>query len=576
MTDHDHARRGQAAVIGIVLLVGLVAVGGIGILLIGDQINDESRQRAENTRIEQSFLQLGQDIDSVSRTDAGVRVTDLDLPDRGGSAIREEVSGRIWVNRTNFTTRTTDVLVNRSIGAIRYETGDDTTFVYQSGAVFREKGRQTVVLSNPSFQYALDKNGGNPTLTLPIVTTVGPDSIPNGEVRARKVSTETPLNDDIIVENDLISVTVQSRWYVGWADYFRDLAATSGSTETAVSVNHSRQTATLELIVPVSRPSVGAGVVGSASGGNFRFDNNIAIDSYDSDEGAYASSGGGAAEVVVAGNLTLANNQQIDGDVEVGNKLTLRNNADVTGNASYGSIDPDPPGSQVGGWAASNATVIQYEPVDTLIDARGVQIGDENDNDAVDVVSGESINTSCSSCTFEEGNYYLEDFTQGGTPLTFDPNGGEINVVVNGTVELDDDIDVVGSDGRVNVWVNSEQSGTEDIFYDAATLSIPGDESDRFWLYADKDATALFRGNGEFRGVVFGPGSEDQGGLDVEIKNNGRYYGALVGQVDDINNNIDIHFDEALQDAETVTATSSIPRLTYLVVTSHVVEVGDD
>ncbi len=576
MTENQHTRRGQAAVIGIVLLVGLVAVGGIGILLIGDQINDESRQRAENTRIEQAFLQLGQDIDTVSRTDAGVRLTDLDLPNRGGSAVREEVSGQIWVNRTNFTTRTTDVLVNRSIGAIRYETDDDTTFVYQSGAVFRETGNNTIVLSNPSFQYALDRNGGNPTLTLPIVTTMGPATIPNGEVRTRKVSTETPLNEDIIVENDLVSVTVQSEWYIGWAAYFRELAATSGSTETAVSVNHARQTASLDLIVPVTRPSVGAGIVGSASGGDFRFDNNINIDSYDSNEGDYASSGGGAAQVVVAGNLTLANNQQIDGNVEVGKKLTLENNADITGNASYGSVDPDPPGSQVGGWSASNATVIEYEPADTLIDARSVQIRDENDNGDVDVVSGESIDTGCSSCTFEEGNYYLEDFQQGGTAITFDPDGGEINVVVNGTLELDDDIDVAGSDGRVNVWVNSEQSGTEDIRYDGAELSIPGDKSDRFWLYADKDATALFRGNGEFRGVVFGPGTADQGGVEVEIKNNGEYYGAFVGQVDDIDNNIDLHFDEALQDTETVTATSSIPRLTYLVVTSHVVDVESD
>jgi len=568
-------RRAQAAIIGIVLLVGLVAVGGIGILLIGEQINDESRQRAENTRIEQGFLQLGQDIDSVSRTDSGVRVTDLDLPNRGGSAVREAATGRIWVNRTNFTTRTTDVLVNRSVGSIRYDTDDGTTFVYQSGAVFRGTGEGVVVLSNPSFQYALDRDGGNPTLTLPIVTTVGPDTIPNGAVRTRKVSTETPLNDDIIVENDLISVTVRSDYYRGWAQYFREIAATSGSTEAAVTVDDARRTATLELIVPVNRPSVEAGIVGSASGGTFRFDNNIAIDSYDSDEGDYASSGGGNARVVVAGNLTLANNQEIDGDVAVGERLTLENSATVTGNASYGSVDPDPPGSQVGGWANDNATVVGYEPVDTLIDARGVQIRDENDNDEVDVVSGESIDASCSSCTFEEGNYYLEDFQQGGTAITFDPDGGEINVVVNGTVDLDGDIDVVGSDGRVNVWVDSEQSGTDDIQYDGAELSIPGDESDRFWLYVDRDASASFRGNGQFRGVVFGPGG-DTGGVDVEIRNNGEYYGGFVGQVDDIDNNIALHFDEALQDTETVTATTSVPRLTYLVVTSHTVEVESD
>jgi hypothetical protein len=393
-------------------------------------------------------------------------------------------------------------------------------------------------------------------------------------VRARKVSTEAPLNDDIIVENDLVSVTVQSEWYVGWADYFRELAATSGSTEAAVSVDHGRQTATLELIVPVTRPSVGGGVVGSASGGNFEFSNNILIDSYDSDEGDYSSSSGGDAEVVVAGNLTLGQNLEIRGDVDVGERLDFTHpNADVTGNASYGSVSPPDPSGHVGGWYDDNATLVEYDPVDTLIDARAVQIRDENSNDDVDVVSGESINTGCSSCTFTAGNYYLEDFKQGGTPITFDPSGEEINVVVNDTLNLNDDIDIVGSSGRVNVWVDSEQSGTDDIQYDGATLSIPGDESDRFWLYADKDASASFRLSGQFRGVVFGPGTANQGGVDVEIRNNGEYYGAFVGQVDDIDNNIELHFDEALQDTETVTATSSIPRLTYLVVTSHVIEV---
>jgi len=53
------------------------------------------------------------------------------------------------------------------------------------------------------------------------------------------------------------------------------------------------------------------------------------------------------------------------------------------------------------------------------------------------------------------------------------------------------------------VWVNSESSTTEDIQYDGSDLSIPGDESDRFWLYTDKDASAAFRG------IVFGSGTDN-------------------------------------------------------------------
>jgi len=46
--------------------------------------------------------------------------------------------------------------------------------------------------------------------------------------------------------------------------------------------------------------------------------------------------------------------------------------------------------------------------------------------------------------------------------------------------------------------------------------------------------------------------------------------------VDDINNNVDLHFDEALIETETVTASTTVPSVTFLVATSYVVEIESD
>jgi len=608
MTGHDDDGRGQSAIIGIVLLVGLVAVGGIGILLIGGTIQDETRQRAENQRIEQSFLELGRDLNTVSRSDADERVTDLELPNRGDSAGREGRSGRIWVNRTSLTTRTTEELVNRSIGSIRYDTADGTTFAYQSGAVFRQSGNQTTIISNPSFDYSLNGSGQNPTLTLPIVTTVGPDTIPNGEVRARKLKTESPINDDVIVENDLVSVTVKSEWYVGWADYFRAIAQTSGSTESAVTVDHSRQTATLELIVPVTRQSVAGGVVGGASGSTFVFSNNVDIDSYNSSKCGYAAGCGStrdAAKVIAAGNLTFENQGHVSGDVEVGGTLEFDGNSGsddcpskpdhvVCGNASYGSLETngqDLDGDDlVGGWANDNASVIEYDPVDGLIQAQVLEAQDSNENADEDDINESTDTLSCSGgCEFDSGYYYLDDDTTIGSDVDFDTTGGDVTLVINGTLTVDGvDVEVLG-DNRVNVYVDSavsgdcdmSKSGGCDLNWEQNSMTVPDDNATQFWIYTKQDAKARLQGGGgmgagnEFVGVVFGPGG-DSAGTDIGVYQQGQVYGGLVGEVKEISNNADVHFDRSLLDARTVVATTEVPRLTFLVVTSYLVEVDND
>lgn len=567
--------RGQTAVIAIVLLVGVVAIGSIGILLFGANATTQSQDRAEQERIQQSFRQLDSNIDSVARSEATSRSTDLDLPDDADSAVREDAAGNIWINRTNFTTGTTDVLVNQSIGAVRYTSDNGETVAYQAGGVWRQSGNQTVMLSPPAFAYKFNRSGEEPTLTIPIIVTSGPERLNGGDISITKNRSIAPTNNVTIVEGDLVTVKIRSQWYVGWAEYFREIA----TEEEGVDVDHGNNTATLELIVPASRQKVDA-IVAGAQGQDVEFDQSPVIDNYNSSTGSGYDGGNGTTMVVVAGDLELSNKATVDGDVVVGEDVVFNNpDSNVTGNASYGNdlIDDSgsvvPPGDStqhVGGWHNDNASLIEYEPVDGIIDARVAAVQDENNNSPAPI-TGNRLDGCSSECHLYPGAYYLEEIDFGNGDRLVIHATDTVSIVVNGTVSIDGDgdpgIEVRGG-GRVNVYINSEDSTQDDLFIKQADVIVPNERSPQMWFYMDKNANAEIRnGQTKFVGVLFGPGegdTEDLDGTDIEISQKANVYGAFVGDVNRIGQNVAVHYDEALRNSETVTNTARVPRLTFL------------
>ncbi|PSQ40558.1 hypothetical protein BRD10_01990, partial [Halobacteriales archaeon SW_12_71_31] len=324
--------------------------------------------------------------------------------------------------------------------------------------------------------------------------------------------------------------------------------------------------------------TVRAGVVGASEADDFVFSNNIELDAYNSNDGRYDATNTSAIDVEVAGNLTFNNSITIDGDVTVGKHLQIDNNPTITGNASYGSVDPDPPDSYVDGWYNDNSSVGGLDDVDGLIDARTVTLRQSNDNDDAPI-SGGTLDGCDSTCTLSAGSYYLEEIDlTNGDRLELRPGDERIELVVNGTVNVTKaTIALDGSSGRVNVYVNSERPGVKDVSVDGSTVTVPGNESDRLWWYVDKDGSGEFTGgNTVFHGVVFGPGTETEPGFDTVIRNSGEYYGALVADVNSLGQNMGLHYDRALRDAETVTASTTVPSVTFLVATSYVVEVESE
>jgi len=232
-------RRGQTAVIAIVLLIGLVAVGSIGILLLGASATEETEQNAETERVEQGFLQLQQNLDSVAQDQERSRTTDLDLPDDSQGAIRQENAGQIVIRRSNLSN--TDTIVVREIGAIVYEE-DGVEYAYQGGAVWRGSGNDTQMVTAPNIVYETTREGTDPTLTVPITDLNGESRLGTGEVRMTEMFTRAPLNDVGTIDNQVVEVEITSEYYVGWGHFFEERYPNS-----VVTYDHPNDTVLFEL-----------------------------------------------------------------------------------------------------------------------------------------------------------------------------------------------------------------------------------------------------------------------------------------------------------------------------------------
>lgn len=234
-----NGERGVSTVVGVVVLVGMVAVVSVGVVTLGGQATADSRQEVENERIRQAFVEFQTDVDTVAQGDDDARTVALDLPDEGDGAVREERSGRIVVRRSNLST--TKTVVVQDVGAVVYENGE-TQYAYQAGAVWRGEGNATEMVSAPDVTYATTERGTDPTLTFPIVNLEGARRLGSDSVRIETLGTGSPLSNVSTVDDQLVVLEIRSDYYVGWGQYFR-----SRYENTVVSYDHPNDTVVIEL-----------------------------------------------------------------------------------------------------------------------------------------------------------------------------------------------------------------------------------------------------------------------------------------------------------------------------------------
>lgn len=213
--------RGQSTVLGIVLLIGMVAVGSTALFLVATDSISSVEQDAEHDRVESGFVELSQQMEAASTSGDIPQSMDMDVGEHGAVVMNEAGTLRIEggdgnESDGNYVNETLD------IGAIEYTGDDGTKIAYQAGGVFRETGEETQVVSAPPIEYDDDSE----TLSFPIIKTQNEADLTSGQVTA--VHNETnPMHNVSVVENDSVTVEVTSEYYRGWENYFESQGGAS-------------------------------------------------------------------------------------------------------------------------------------------------------------------------------------------------------------------------------------------------------------------------------------------------------------------------------------------------------------
>lgn len=269
--------------LGVALLIGFVVVGMVSVAVVGSVTLDRTQDVAENQRIEVAFVEFSQSVNSVAFGQGTTERVDFDIR-ANDAAVRHDETGRILV----YTDDT--MIANRTFGSVEY-TREGNTVAYQAGGVWRGTGEDAQLVSSPPFDY----RDGSLNAWLPLVT--GDRTLTDSAIDLRRNGSGQALDRQSVVEGQLVTVEITSKYYGGWAEYFR-----SNTGEAAVSVDHANETVIVRLGEPAIDSTFSEGVY--ATGGDVQFD-------------------GG--------------NSEIDGDVAAGGNVS--DSSRVTGNVSEGQTN---------------------------------------------------------------------------------------------------------------------------------------------------------------------------------------------------------------------------------------------
>jgi flagellin-like protein len=252
--------RGVSSVVGVVLLLAITIVGTGVVVGIGAQAFADAERTTTISQTEHSLTQFDSQAAIVALGESSSQRVELG-PSGDGEFVADDDAGWLRVVHHNATgSSENETIYNASLGSVSYRNGD-TEIGYQGGGVWERRGNGSVMRSPPEFNYR------GATLTLPSIR-VTTDARASGRTTAivtqaddsRRVfpnesatdgdedwtdagapyGNGTAYSNPVVTGN--VTVTVQSRFYEGWAEFFR--TRTTGE----VSVDHDREQASVRLV----------------------------------------------------------------------------------------------------------------------------------------------------------------------------------------------------------------------------------------------------------------------------------------------------------------------------------------
>lgn len=561
--------RAQSETVGVVLLLGLTIIGAGAVVGLGSVALDDAKQSATAGSAEHGMTQFDSQASLVAHGEADTRTVRLAGADDAKRTV-DPSQGWMNVSIVNVTDGSVEtVVMNETLGAVIYEDGD-RTIAYQGGGVWRKTGagNGSVMLSPAEFHYR------GSTLTLPLVLIRGNGTLDNrARIRSGPTSAKYP-NATRSLKNPLDSnkvvVTIHSEYYQAWGRFI------SQRTGGQVTTHDENKTVVAELVPPEAGPdSVGSALSSSSAGDEVDMQgsgsNPARIDSYNSSQGDYAATQSGNGTLLTAGDVKMAGNSEILGNVRSGGAVSMKGSSNVTrevewtsgftagGSATYGSEEK-----------ISGVDGVQSQ--ETLVDNKLAAIQRTNDNAAASDIQSEQLNFTGGTATLSDGDYYLEDIdAESGEELVLETNGNQIEIAVEESVQLDDAKISVKGGGIVRFYVGDDiqiESGSN--------VTVPDQRSTGLWMYGDPgDTSVTIDGDSSdvtrFVGVIYVP-SEDGG--DVSIQHS-EVFGSIVGGDLDVENGATVHYDASLLSVGPLPQDANQIPITYLHVSATPVEVSD-
>ncbi|WP_323676824.1 hypothetical protein [Halorubellus sp. PRR65] len=521
---------GASTVLAVILMMGFVAAASVSLLVVGTATVDQSKDTAQEQQVENTFRQFNKDVSSVAFGRQKYRSMEFDIQDQT-AAFRQENTGRIRVVIDG------NEIVDEQVGSLVYEQSGET-IAYQAGGVWRGAGEDSRMVSRPPVEY---QNG---SLTFPIPALDGDESVQAGQLNINKRKTESPINNVGYVEGKLVTLYITSKYYEGWAQYFR-----TQTNDVAVEVDNSpagdKGTVKVKLGKPVANGDFDDGVL--ATGGD---SGDICIDNKDSPDSLAAT-----GEI-----YSCKNNKEADGKENVESNL--------------------------------------YE-LDSAI-KRKVQNAEDVVADGTDT-SIKPLNVESVSNKVTAGTYYDSDGFSIGDSVEFDLSSGNITLIVDGDMAVDKgSIDVTGTSsghalriystgnfGMQNGGAGASKSAGAEHFQIYGTsdmlVAITGGDKSQFvgTVYAPRSEPVLSPSGegGEANPAVVGGGGSHCDGWDMCVATGSAgLTGAVVGGPTYMGQATSVKYDESLDSVKpTLQLDDGVlpPPITFLKVSVHTVAVNN-
>lgn len=498
------AARGVSEVIGVTLLIVFVVTVAALTIGLGSNSIQSVQGDAEITQAENAFAEIDARASTVALGEGpNQRTIDLGLNQQQRSNLHIEQDSHIRIESealgedvdcddADYADESEDectVLLDEELGTLKYEHGD-TEVAYQTGGVWKmHDDGGTELITPPNVQY------DDGTLTMPLVNIDNdPGQLGSDSLTFSRNGSEVPNRTSEPVHAEKVTVTITSRYYEAWGDYFENHV--DGNVET--TYDHDENTVEVEL-----------GLAGDIHG------------SFDS-------------AIVANGDVYTDGDGDIYGPVMSSTEIDGNVHGYEYEHATINLFALDPHIEQMVQEAQNNPAYTDLGTIDSsTVISEGRYYADEIDLDSSDSVLANLATGDDNITIVVDGDITMENAASIHT--TGSDNDTHVRVLTTGDFEM----------GQGSPDVTTAQ-GSEDFQVYAggdANILISQDSLFEGVIYAPSDETNTHGGH-----VKSGGANCENTDFDVCIGSNAEVDGAIVGGSTMVGQSAELNYDESLAD----------------------------